>query len=117
MPDEAQGQQSDERLLQLLAVETRLQDFVRAAKERAAQRIATAGEARDRRLIEARTAAARADAARSGEERVAHEQALVAIERDHQAALAAIAGLADERIAELARWALGQVIGARGDAA
>jgi hypothetical protein len=32
-------------------------------------------------------------------------------------ALAAIADLSDERIDELARWALDQVIGASGDAA
>jgi hypothetical protein len=117
MPDEAQEQQGDERLRQLLAVEKRLQDLVRAAEERAARQIAAAREARDRRLVEARAAAAEADAARSRDERVAHQHALAAIERDHQAARAAIAGLSDERIDELARWALSQVVGASGDTA
>ncbi len=117
MPDEAQEPRGDERLQQLLAVEQRLQDFVRAAEARAAQQIATAREARDRRLVEARTAAAQADAARSREERVTHEQALAAIESGHQAARAALVGLSDERIEELARWAVDQIIGPDGDGA
>jgi hypothetical protein len=117
MAAEAQERQGDERLQQLLAVEKRLQDLVRAAEERAAERIAAAREARDRRLVEARAAAAQADAVRSREERVAHEQALAFVEREHQAALAAIAAVSDQRIDELARWALGEVSGASGDAA
>ena len=117
MPGVTQEPRGDERLRQLLAVEKRLQDLVRAAEERAAERIAAAREGRDRRLVEARAAAARADAVRSREERVAHEQALAAIARDHQTALVAIAGLSDARVDELARWALAQVIGASGDAA
>jgi cytochrome c553 len=117
MTDEAQEPRSDERLEQLLVIETRLQDLVRAAEKRAAARIAAAHEARDRRLVEAHAVAAQADAARSRDERLAHEQALAAIEREHQVTLAAFAGLSDERIDELARWALGQVIGASGDAA
>jgi hypothetical protein len=117
MVDEDQEQRGDERLRQLLAVEKRLQDVVRAAEARAAQRIAAAREASDRRLVEARDAAAQADAARSREEHAAHEQALAGIERDHQAVVAAIVGLSDERIEELAHWALGQVVGASGDAA
>lgn len=108
---------ADERLRQLLAVETRLQNLVRAAEKRAADLIAAAREARDRRLVEAHAAAARTDAARSREERVAHEQALATIEREHQVALAAIAGLSDERVDELAAWALGEVSDASGDAA
>jgi hypothetical protein len=108
---------ADERLRQLLAIETRLQNLVRAAEKRAAERIAVARETRDRRLVEAQAAAAHADAARAREERVAHEQALAAIEREHRVVLAAIAGLSDERIDELAGWALGQVSGASGDAA
>jgi hypothetical protein len=108
---------ADERLRQLLAIERRLQDLVRAAEKRAAERIATARETRDRRLVEAHAAAAQADATRSREELMAHEQTLAAIERGHQVALAAIAGLPDERLDELARWALDQIIGASGDAA
>jgi hypothetical protein len=120
MRDEASGKDAqaaggDGRLRELLAVETRLQKMVRAAEERAARQIAAAREARDRRLVEAREAAARADEARSREERVAHEQALAAIERDHRATLAAIEGLSDERIEELARWVVDQVIGASGE--
>jgi hypothetical protein len=117
MSDEAQEPRGDERLQQLLAIEQRLQGLVRAAEERAAQRIAAVREVRDRRLVEARDAAAHADATRSHEERVEHEQALAAIERDHQVALAALAGVSDVRIDELARWALDQVIGASGDVA
>ena len=117
MPDEAQEQRGDERLRELLAVEKRLHNLVRAAEESAAERIAAARESRDRRLLEAQAAAAHADAARSREERVAQEQALAAIASDHERALAAIAGVSDERIDELARWALGQVIDASGDAA
>ena len=116
MADEAHEQRGDERLRELLAVENRLQNLVRAAEESAALRIAAAREARDQRLIEAQGAAAHADAARSREERVAHEQALKAIANDHERALAAIAAVSGERIDELARWALGQVIDASGDA-
>ena len=108
---------ADERLRQLLAIERRLQDLVRAAEKRAAERIAAARETRDRRLVEAHAAAAQANATRSREERMAHEQALAAIERENQVALAALAGLPDERLEALARWALDQIIGARGDAA
>jgi hypothetical protein len=116
-PEHAQEPPADERLRQLLALETRLQELVRAAEERAARQIAAAREARDRRLVEARADAAQADAARSRDERTAHDQALAAIEREHQAVVAAISGLSDERIDELARWALDQVIGVDGDAA
>lgn len=115
-PDHVHEPPSDERLRQLLAVETRLQDLVRAAEKRAADRIAAARESRDRRLAEARDAAAHADESRSREERVEHEQALAAIERDHRIIIAAIDGLSDERIEQLARWAVDQVIGASGDA-
>ena len=115
-PEHAQEPPADERLRQLLSVETRLQDLVRAAKERAARQIAAAREAGTRRLAEARDFAAQADTARSREERVAHEQALAAIEREHQMVVAAINGLSDRQLDELARWALDQVIGANGDA-
>ena len=116
MPDEAQEQRGDERLRELLAVETRLHNLVRAAEESAAERIAAAREARDRRLVEAQGAAAHADLARSRDERVAQEQALAAIASDHEKVLAATASVSGERIDELARWALGQVIDASGDA-
>jgi hypothetical protein len=116
-PEEAQEPSADERLRQLLAVETRLQELVRVAEARAARQIAAARDARDRRLTEARDAAAQTDAARSRDERAAHEQALAAIEHDHQRVVAAINGLSDERIEELARWAVDQVVDARGDAA
>jgi hypothetical protein len=114
-PDDAQELPTDERLRQLLAIETRLQDLVRVAEERAARQIDAARDARDRRLVEARAAAARADAARSREERLAHEQALAAIESDHQRIVAAINGLSEERLEELARWAVDRVIDAGGE--
>jgi hypothetical protein len=116
-PEHLKEPPADERLRQLLAVETRLREVVRLAEARAAGRIAAARDARDRRLVEARDAAAQADAARSRNERVAHEQALAAIENDHQKVVAAINGLSDERLEELARWAVEQVIEAGGDAA
>lgn len=117
MSEPAAEPRADERLRQLLAIEGRLQDLVCSAEARAARQIAAAREARERRLTEARDAAAQADAARSREERTAHEQALAVIERDHQKVVAALDGVSGEQIDALARWALDQIIGARGDAA
>jgi hypothetical protein len=117
MAEYEQAPSDDERLRQLLAVEKRLQGLVRGAEARAAGQIAAAHAARDRRLVEARETAAQADEARSREERFAHEQTLAAIEREHQMALEGIDGLSDQRIEELARWAVAQAIGTSGDAA
>ena len=107
----------DDRLRQLLAVEQRLQDFVRAAKEDAVRRITAARGAREHRLTAAREAAQRDDAERARMERAVHDEALSAIETAHQAALAAIAGLSDTRVDELARRALVQAIGGTGEPA
>jgi hypothetical protein len=114
--EQAQEPRADERLQQLLAVEARLQELVRGAEARAALQIAAAREAGDRRLVEARDAAARVDAARSHDEQMAHEQALEAIESEHQRVMTAINGLSDEQLEELARWAVNQVVDAGGDA-
>jgi hypothetical protein len=47
---------------------------------------------------------------------MAHEQALEAIESEHQRVMTAINGLSDEQLDELARWAVNQVVDAGGDA-
>jgi hypothetical protein len=111
--DEREG----ERLQQLLALEKRLQDLVRAAREDAARRIASARAAMEQRLLEAREAAERADAEGARAERVSHEETLSAVEAAHRGALAAIASLSDERVDELARWAVARAIGDTGEPA
>lgn len=110
------GQPDDERLRELLAVEQRLQDFVRAAEEDAARRIAAADAAREQRLRAAREAAARADAEQARADRIAYQQALATIATAGQAVVTAIASLSDERVDELARWAVDQVISGAEDA-
>ncbi|HET7219678.1 MAG TPA: hypothetical protein VFJ02_16595 [Vicinamibacterales bacterium] len=105
----------DERLRQLLAVEQRLQDLVREARDEAARRIAAARAAGEERLAAAREAAARADADRALAERGEQEAALSAIRTAHEAVLVKIAALPDERLNELARWAVVQAIGATGE--
>lgn len=107
----------DERLRQLLAVEQRLQDLVRAAKEDATRQIAAAHAACEHRLTAAREAAERANAEQARADRVVHEEALSAIDAAHQAALAAITGLSDSRVDELARWAIVQAIAGTGEPA
>lgn len=107
----------DERLRQLLDVEQRLQELVRAAAEERRRRVAGAKAAGEHRLDAARVAAARADAEQARIERIDHERALTAIEAAHHAALAAIGALADDRVDELARWALEQAITGDGDTA
>ena len=107
----------DERLRQLLDVEQRLQDLVRAAKDDAARRIVAARAAGEQRRSAAREAADRADAEQARAERVAHIEALSAIEAAHRAALATLTGLSDQRVDELARWAIGQVIDGSGESA
>ena len=113
IPDE----QDDERLRELLAVEHRLQDLVRAAKEDAARTIVAARAASDHRLVAAREAAERADAAQARSDRAVHEEALSAIDTAHQAALAAITNLSDRRVDEMARWALARAIAGTGEPA
>lgn len=107
----------DERLRQLLAVERRLEELVRAARDEAARRIADARAAGEQRLTAAREAAERADADRARTERAGHDAALMAIRAAHEAALAGIAGVPDDRLNELARWAVAQAIGAAGEPA
>lgn len=107
---EPAGGADDGRLRELLAIEQRLQDLVRTAEADAAGRITAARAASEHRLVAARWAAEQANDVRAREERLAHEEALAAIETGHQAALAAIADLRDRHVDELARWALEQVI-------
>ena len=108
---------ADGRPRELLAVERRLQDLVRAAEAAAASRIAAARAAGEQRLAAARYAAQQANDAHAREERRAHEETLAAIESAHQAALASIVNLSDRHVDELARWALDQVIRPGGGAA
>jgi hypothetical protein len=114
--EQAEREPADERLEQLLAVEQRLEDLVRAAAEEAARRVEAARAAGERQLAVARADAQRADDARSREERNALADSLAAIDLSHRRALDAIAGVTDERVDALARWALDQVIGGRGGA-
>jgi vacuolar-type H+-ATPase subunit H len=107
----------DERLRQLLEVERRLQNLVRAAKDDASRRIAAARAARDPRLAEARAAADRADAERAQVERAAHEEAQSAVETAHRAVLAAIGSISEARVEDLARWALAEAMDGDGDPA
>lgn len=107
----------DERLRQLLAVERRLEDLVRAARDDAGRRIAAARAAGERRLTAAREAAERAAVVRGRTEQADHDAALLAIRAAHEAALAGIAGVPDERLNELARWVIARAIGAAGDTA
>ena len=108
---------ADERLQQLLAVEQRLQDLVREAKEDAARRVAAAREAGERLQSVGPEAAERADDERARAERVAHEEALMAIDTAQRAARAAITSVSDTRVDELARWALTRAIGVTGEPA
>lgn len=108
------AQPDDERLRLLLSIEQQLQDQVRRAREQAAQRVREARAAADQRIAAAREAAARADADLARPERVALDAALATIDAAHRDALATIARISDDRVDELARWALAQVIGSRG---
>ena len=116
MAEHGVDQPDDERLRQLLAVEQRLQDLVRAAQADASRRIAAARAASDERLAAAREAAKRDDAERADAERVSHAAALAAIQTVHQGALARITATTDERLDELARWAVAHAIGESGEA-
>jgi vacuolar-type H+-ATPase subunit H len=106
----------DERLRELLAVERRLQDLVRAAHEDAGRRITAARAVSDERLAAAREAAKRADAERAEAERASHAAALAALQTAHHAMLARITAIADDRVDDLARWAVAQAIGEGGEA-
>ena len=115
MAEHGVEQPDDERLRHLLAVEQRLQDLVRAAQADAGRRITAARAASDARLAAAREAARRDDAQRAEAERVSHAAALTAIQTVHRRAIAGITAMADERLDELARWAVAQAIGESGE--
>ena len=117
MVDSPANEADDERLRQLLDVEQRLQDLVRAAREDAANRVTAARAASELRLAAAREASERADSEQARAERLIHEAALSEIEAAHQNALATISRLADSRVDELARWAVGEAIARTGDPA
>ena len=114
--DSVSAESDDERLKQLLAVEHRLQDMVRAARGAAATRIAAARAAGEQRLAAARDAAEHADAERARAERVSHQELLLAIAARHRATLAVLDSVPDSRIDELAHLALAQAIAGTGDA-
>lgn len=107
----------DERLRRLLDVEQRLQELVNEAREDGRRRVAAAKTIGDQRLEAARAAAARADVEQARIEQIDHERELAAIEAAHQSALQAIAALSEDRVDELARWALARVIAGNGDSA
>ena len=105
----------DERLHQLLEIERRLQDLVRAANEDAARRIAAAREAGERRVNLAREEAERADAECARTEQAAHATALAALERASRAVVDSLNSVPDVRVDALARWAVLQAIGVTGE--
>jgi ABC-type nitrate/sulfonate/bicarbonate transport system ATPase subunit len=105
----------DERLRQLLALEGQLQDRVRAARVDAAARIRQARADMEQRVAVAREAAARADADEARAERLLLDEALAAIDAAHRRELAALAGISDRRVDQLARWAISQVLGRNGE--
>ena len=117
MADPSVRQPDDERLRQLLAVEQRLQDLVRAAHEDASRRLAAARALAEQRLAAAREAAKLADHTRAEAEQVSHAAALATIQMAHKATLARMAALAEPRVDELARWAVAQAIGGNGEVA
>ena len=105
----------DERLRQLLALERQLQDRVRAARDDAAARIRQARADMEQRVAAAREAAARADADEARAERLLQEEALAAIDAAHRRKLAALAGISDSRVDQMARRAIVQVLGRIGE--
>jgi hypothetical protein len=117
VPESTVDQVDGEELRQLLAVEQNLQHQVEAARAQAAARVATARAAGDARLAAARDAAARLDEDHARADREHHAHDLGAIAAAHRAALAAIGGLSDQRVDELARWVLRQALNGNGDSA
>ena len=101
----------DGRLRELLGLEKRLQDLVRAAQEERSRRIRAANATREERLAAARETAARADADQARADLIEHERTLAALRTAHEATLATITSLSEKRVDELARWALHQAIG------
>ena len=114
MADTAVEQPDDQRLRHLLAVEQRLQDLVRAARDDASRRIAAARAVNEQRLAAAREAAKRVDSEQMEAERVSHAAALAEIQADLDTVVARISAMA-EREDELARWAVAQAIGETGE--
>jgi hypothetical protein len=106
----------DQRLRALLDVESRLHDLVHAAEQDAAERVAAARAAREERLASARDHAERADREAERLERAAHDAALAAVLAAHTDALAALRGLPESQVDELARWAISQAIAGAGEA-
>jgi hypothetical protein len=105
----------DEGLLELLAVEQRLQRLVQQAKEDASRLVAEARAASERRMSEARHAEERANAERARAEAIAHQETLAGVDAAGRAVLADLMRISDERINELARWALAKAITVEGD--
>lgn len=105
----------DDRLRQLLDVEQRLQDLVRAAEEQAAARVALA-RADARRARSAAEGQQAGDAGAHAEaDRAAHDQALVAFAANAQAGIQSLSSIPDDRIDALARLALDRAIAPDGD--
>ncbi|HEU4938854.1 MAG TPA: hypothetical protein VFT39_20535 [Vicinamibacterales bacterium] len=107
--------QVDERLRQLLEIERRLEDLVRAANDAAARRLTAARDAGNRALSVASEKAERMDAECARREQAAHTTALASLECASRATVDAINGVTDTRVDALARWAVSQAIGATGE--
>ena len=110
-----ESNQVDERLRQLLEIERRLEDLVRAANDAAARRLTAAREASKRALSVAGEEAERMDAECARTEHAAHATALAALESASRATVDEIDGVSDARVDALARWAVSQAIGATGE--
>jgi len=102
----------DDRLRQLLDVERRLQDLVRAADEQAASRVALARANGERLRADFEARQAREAEAQDAADRAAHEQALLAVAAEAQSAVRSLSSVPDDRIEALARRALDRVMAA-----
>jgi len=104
----------DDRLRQLLAIEQRLQERVRAAEADATRRIADARLHSEHIRAEAQLLQARADEEQAQADAAAHAVALTTIQHEHEAVMRAIADVSDERIDQLARRVIDRTIGGDG---
>lgn len=105
----------DEGMLELLAVEERLQHLVQQARDDASRLVAEARAASERRMSDARHDEERANAERARAEAIAHAETLAGIDAASRAVLADFTRISDERINEMARWALAKAITVEGD--
>jgi vacuolar-type H+-ATPase subunit H len=103
----------DEHLRALLAVESRLQAMVRAAREAANRKVAEATAAGQQRRAMAIRAAETLDVEQARSDALEHERSLEVLAAEHRAALAAIDGIPESRLAALVDWTLGRLLDER----